>query len=107
MKRWRAGRSGSHRCIPPGDTPWVSRCSSRSSRRPHPPDPLSLREVELESKRLILAQTYPCSRLHPGHIAPHLERQVNVSRTETSRTRREWLQMMAAMGAGALVEGLF
>ncbi len=25
----------------------------------------------------------------------------------TSRTRREWLQMMAAMGAGALVEGLF
>src|SRR3989449_8734862 len=25
----------------------------------------------------------------------------------TSRTRREWLQMMAAMGAGALVDGLF
>jgi len=31
---------------------------------------------------------------------------VNVSQTETSRTRREWLQLMAAMGAGALVEGL-
>src|SRR5204863_8020145 len=30
-----------------------------------------------------------------------------VSRSVTSRTRREWLQMMAAMGAGALVEGLF
>jgi len=30
-----------------------------------------------------------------------------VGRSMTSRTRREWLQMMAAMGAGALVEGLF
>src|SRR3989454_3956006 len=30
-----------------------------------------------------------------------------VSRSVTSRTRREWLQMMAAMGAGALVDGLF
>src|SRR5204862_2729418 len=30
-----------------------------------------------------------------------------VSPTVTSRTRREWLRMMAAMGAGALVEGLF
>jgi len=30
-----------------------------------------------------------------------------VSRSVTSRTRREWLQMMAAMGAGALVKGLF
>jgi len=30
-----------------------------------------------------------------------------VSRSVTSRTRREWLRMMAAMGAGALVEGLF
>jgi len=30
-----------------------------------------------------------------------------VSGSVTSRTRREWLQMMAAMGAGALVEGLF
>jgi len=29
-----------------------------------------------------------------------------VSRSVTSRTRREWLRMMAAMGAGALVEGL-
>src|SRR3989442_3859351 len=29
-----------------------------------------------------------------------------VSRSVTSRTRREWLQMMAAMGAGALAEGL-
>jgi len=29
-----------------------------------------------------------------------------VSRSVTSRTRREWLQMMAAMGAGALVDGL-
>jgi len=30
-----------------------------------------------------------------------------VSGSVTSRTRREWLQMMAAMGAGALVDGLF
>src|SRR3989442_7630808 len=30
-----------------------------------------------------------------------------VSRSVTSRTRREWLQTMAAMGAGALVDGLF
>ena len=30
-----------------------------------------------------------------------------MSGSVTSRTRREWLQMMAAMGAGALVEGLF
>ncbi len=30
-----------------------------------------------------------------------------MGRSMTSRTRREWLQMMAAMGAGALVEGLF
>ena len=30
-----------------------------------------------------------------------------MSRSVTSRTRREWLQMMAAMGAGALVDGLF
>jgi cyclase len=30
-----------------------------------------------------------------------------VSRTVTSGTRREWLQMMAAMGASALVDGLF
>src|SRR5882762_5841072 len=30
-----------------------------------------------------------------------------VSRSVTSRTRREWLQLMAAMGAGALVDGLF
>ncbi len=29
-----------------------------------------------------------------------------MSRSVTSRTRREWLQMMAAMGAGALVDGL-
>jgi len=29
-----------------------------------------------------------------------------VSRTVTSRTRREWLRMIAAMGAGALVDGL-
>src|SRR5437867_3737602 len=29
-----------------------------------------------------------------------------VSGSVTSRTRREWLQVMAAMGAGALVEGL-
>ena len=29
-----------------------------------------------------------------------------MSRSVTSRTRREWLQMMAAMGAGVLVEGL-
>src|SRR5436309_4076432 len=29
-----------------------------------------------------------------------------VSKSVTSRTRREWLQMMAAMGAGVLVEGL-
>ncbi len=29
-----------------------------------------------------------------------------MSRSVTSRTRREWLQMMAAMSAGALVEGL-
>ena len=29
-----------------------------------------------------------------------------MSRTVTSRTRREWLRMMAAMGAGALVDGL-
>src|SRR5213083_3561717 len=29
--------------------------------------------VELENKRLILAQTYPCPRVQPGHIAPHLE----------------------------------
>jgi cyclase len=29
-----------------------------------------------------------------------------VSRTVTSGTRREWLRMMAAMGAGALVDGL-
>src|SRR2546422_1812999 len=29
-----------------------------------------------------------------------------VSGTVTSRTRREWLRMMAAMGAGALVDGL-
>src|SRR5438046_9137352 len=29
-----------------------------------------------------------------------------VSRSVTSRTRREWLRVMAAMGAGALVEGL-
>ncbi len=29
-----------------------------------------------------------------------------MSRSVTSSTRREWLQMMAAMGAGALVEGL-
>src|SRR5437762_3496702 len=33
--------------------------------------------VELENKRLILAQTYPCPRLPPGHIAPHLERRVD------------------------------
>ena len=30
-----------------------------------------------------------------------------MSRSVTSRTRREWLQLMAAMGAGALVDGLF
>src|SRR5437763_10424090 len=30
-----------------------------------------------------------------------------MTRTVTSRTRREWLRMMAAMGAGALVDGLF
>ncbi len=30
-----------------------------------------------------------------------------MSRTVTSKTRREWLRMIAAMGAGALVEGLF
>ncbi len=30
-----------------------------------------------------------------------------MSRSVTSRTRREWLQTMAAMGAGALVDGLF
>jgi len=29
-----------------------------------------------------------------------------MSRTVTGRTRREWLRMMAAMGAGALVDGL-
>src|SRR5213592_4404680 len=29
-----------------------------------------------------------------------------VSKSVTSRTRREWLRVMAAMGAGALVEGL-
>ncbi|HYU89275.1 MAG TPA: MBL fold metallo-hydrolase [Gemmatimonadales bacterium] len=29
-----------------------------------------------------------------------------MSRSVTSRTRREWLQIMAAMGAGALVDGL-
>ena len=29
-----------------------------------------------------------------------------MSRSVTSRTRREWLRMMAAMGAGALVDGL-
>src|SRR2546427_735383 len=39
MKRRRAGRSGSHRCIPPGDTPRVSRCGSRSSRESSPPRP--------------------------------------------------------------------
>src|SRR5947207_2374653 len=33
--------------------------------------------VELENKRLFLAQTYPCPRVQPGHIAPHLERQVH------------------------------
>src|SRR5256712_6224815 len=31
----------------------------------------------LENKRLILAQTYPCPRLPPGHIAPHLKRRVD------------------------------
>ena len=30
-----------------------------------------------------------------------------MSRSVTSRTRREWLQMLAAMGAGVLVEGLY
>ena len=30
-----------------------------------------------------------------------------MSGTVTSRTRREWLRVMAAMGAGALVDGLF
>src|SRR5690348_13035594 len=30
----------------------------------------------------------------------------NMSRSVTSRTRRDWLQTMAALGAGALVEGL-
>ncbi len=30
-----------------------------------------------------------------------------MSRSVTSRTRREWFQMMGAMGAGALVDGLF
>src|SRR5467141_108949 len=34
------------------------------------------------------------------------ERRWTVSGTVTSRTRREWLRMMAAMGAGALVDGL-
>src|SRR2546427_469304 len=34
------------------------------------------------------------------------ERRWTVSGTVTSRTRREWLRTMAAMGAGALVDGL-
>src|SRR5881628_3926558 len=34
------------------------------------------------------------------------ERRWTVSGTVTSRTRREWLRMMVAMGAGALVDGL-
>src|SRR2546425_5513977 len=44
----------------------------------------------------------------PRDILHHTSRgRWTVSRSVTSRTRREWLQMMAAMGAGALVKELF
>src|SRR3989442_3007751 len=48
------------------------------------------------------------ARDSPGDILHRTSRGAcTVSRSVTSRPRREWLQMMAAMGAGALVKGLF
>src|SRR2546423_2434646 len=61
----------------------------------------------LENKRLILAQMYLALDSPRDILHRNSRGRWTVSRSVTSRTRREWLQMMAAMGAGGLVDGLF
>src|SRR5207237_1665561 len=54
-----------------------------------------------ESTTLALPSTPPGT-----YCTATQDRRWSVNGTVTSRTRREWLRMMAAMGAGALVDGL-
>src|SRR5256714_4286662 len=60
----------------------------------------------LENKRLILAQMYLALDSPRDILHRNSRGRWTVSRSVTSRTRREWLQMMAAMAAGELVDGL-